>query len=287
MPNAPGWTASGNTEMTLKYTPPEEPLVGMPPEGFLPYPVYRKRNKVAIVGFADSKDEGPYTDNTWDIWGLNSLWEVLPRWDLWFEIHDKEIFNWHTNQQVGYGLTREGKPYADGLKNLGVPLFMTQAYPEIPNSLAYPMDYMCKKYGSAFMGPIGQDGFRYWTNTISMMIAIAIDYGYPVIGVWGVDMATHQEYGSQRPSCEFFLGCAAGLGRKIMLPATCDLLKARFIYGFEEERANQFNEKVDKLISSMQQRYNISQQNFALAQKQMDQYIGAMECAKEIKKIWG
>lgn len=284
---AQSWTASGTTEMTLKLYPPDEPLIDMPPEGFLPYPNLRKRNKVAIVGFADSRDEAPYPDNTWDIWGLNSLWECLPRWDLWFEIHDRDIFAWHTNKEIGYGLTREGKPYAEGLAKLGVPIMMTQAYPEIPNSIAYPIDLMAKKYGGCFQGPIGAEGFKYWTNSVSFMIAQAIDYGYPTIGVWGVDMATASEYNSQRPSCEFFLGVAAGLGRKIMLPATCDLLKTRFIYGFEDEKANQFNQKLDKLFNSMNGRFGGAQQQFELSRKQMDQYIGAMECIKEVKKIWG
>lgn len=283
----PQWKASGNTKMTLELKPPEEPLIDLPPEGILPYPILRKRNKVAIVGFADSYKEGPYNDNTWDVWGLNSLWEVLPRWDLWFEIHDKEIFAWHTNKEIGYGLTRDGKPYVEGLTNIGVPVFMTQSYPEIPNSVAYPMDYMVKKYGNLFLGPIGAEGFRYWTNSISMMIAIAIDYGYPEIGIWGVDMATTVEYMQQRPSCEFFVGVAAGLGRKIFLPATCDLLKTRFIYGFEEEKKNQFHLKIENLVKSLGERLGISQQNKFMAQKQEDQYIGAIECAKELMKIWG
>jgi len=45
--------------------------------------------------------------------------------------------------------------------------------------------------------------------------------------------------------------------------------------------------KTNKLMKSMTDRMNQSQQNIMFNQKQVDQYIGANECAKELHKIWG
>jgi hypothetical protein len=101
--------------------------------------VQKKKNKVAIVGFADSRDEAPYKDPEWEIWGLNSLFENIPvidgkgRFDRWFEIHDRRMYNMDTNKEIGLGLTRDGKPYMEALANLPVPVYMVADYPDMPN----------------------------------------------------------------------------------------------------------------------------------------------------------
>src|SRR3989304_5566562 len=50
-------------------------------------------------------------ERKFEIWGLNSLFEAIPRWDRWFEVHNRGLFNLDTNKEIGYGLTRTGEPY--------------------------------------------------------------------------------------------------------------------------------------------------------------------------------
>lgn len=126
--------------------------------------------KVAIVGFSNHKVEAPYDDPSFEIWGLNDLHESIPRWNRWFEMHsDKQIKDYTTRKQ--------GKPYLEGLASLGVPVFMQKHRPEVPLSVEYPIDHMKAKFGD------------YFTNSISFMLAMAIEERYDVIHVYGVDMA--------------------------------------------------------------------------------------------------
>ena len=260
------------------------------------------KKKVAIMGFADSRDMAPFKDESWEIWGLNSLFEMIDMAHVtrWFEIHDIKLFSVDTNKEIGFGLTRTGQPYLQALTQLNCPVYMVEKYETIPNSIRYPLEDMITEFdpklrrlewSKPFSHSADLDWNGYFTNTVSYMIALAIHDGYEEIGIYGVDMATSQggignEYAAQRPSCEYYIGVAQGKGIKVTIPDEADLLKTRFIYGFEMMRDLAFSSKVRKIDEAMRSRFGASQQNFALAQKQMDQYIGAMECIKELDKIW-
>lgn len=46
-----------------------------------------KNKKVAILGKLQTKFYAPFWDKDWDVWTLNYNDGVLPRIDLWFDIH--------------------------------------------------------------------------------------------------------------------------------------------------------------------------------------------------------
>lgn len=172
------------------------------------------RKKIAIIGKAPSSlGLAPYADESWQIWTLADLvvCKQAPRFDVHFELHDLD--------QLAAPVK---KPYGDWMKSVtDRPIIMREALPDIPASIAFPKDEIVTKYG------------RYFTNTVSWMLALAIDTMPDEIGVWGVDMATNEEYGHQRPSCEFFLGWAAGAGIKVFVPPQADLLKSVGLYGLD------------------------------------------------------
>ena len=126
--------------------------------------------KVAIVGFSQHKVEAPYADPTFEIWGLNDLHESIPRWNRWFEMHSDA-------QIKDYCSRKAGVPYLEGLSKLNCPVYMQKVRPEVPTSVEYPIERMKTQFGD------------YFTNSISFMLAMAIDEGYQVIHVYGVDMA--------------------------------------------------------------------------------------------------
>lgn len=201
-------------------------------------------------------------------------------------------------------MTRTGQPYMEALGQLKgkdgkpTPIYMVDAYPDIPNAIRYPIEDMITEFDpqkrlhvwkEPFKNSYALDWNGYLTNSVSYMIAIAIHAGYEEIGIYGVDMAqiAGGEYSMQRASCEYYVGIAVGRGIKVTIPASADLLKTRMIYGFEAEIQNQWKTKTSTLVKAMNERYLIAQQNFMLAQKQMDQYVGAIECTKELDRIWG
>ena len=127
---------------------------------------------------------------------------------------------------------------------------------------------------------------NYFTNSVSYMIALAIKQGATEIGCYGVDMATGSEYGPQRPSCEFFLGIAAGMGISITIPATADLLKTKFLYGFQEREQCAWEAKMSSIIQSLNARQQKALRDRDHAQKQFEQYVGAKAAHNEIERIW-
>lgn len=184
---------------------------------------YKTRDKVAIVGFAtSSRDLTPYGDDSFEIWGLNELYTYMPRWNRWFEVHDRKLFyecfspdNPRTAGHLDW-LKKQ-----DGTK----PIYMVEKYDDIPASVAYPYDDMMVRYGN----------IKYYTSSIAYMLALAIAEGYAEIHVYGVDMMMDDEYAFQRSCCDFFLGVALGMGRRIFVPWQSALLKSGYLYGREAD----------------------------------------------------
>ncbi len=186
--------------------------------------------QIAIMGTApSSRFLAPFDDPTWDIWACSPCYDVnkktfceLPRINRFFELHrlDGEELRGKLNEQ-------ELVEYHAWLKQIAKDgcTVVTQKADDIEGGIAYPLAEVTMKFG------------RYITNTISYMIAAAILEGATKIGIYGVDMAASEEYGSQRPSCEFWIGLATGLGIEVIIPETSDLMKARQLYAFEQPGA--------------------------------------------------
>lgn len=221
-----------------------------------------QKKKVAIVGFApSSKDKAPFDDEKFEIWACNEFWATGQRVDVLFEIHQREFLE---NK-------KRNRKHIDWLKeNEKTPVFMIDHYDEFPMSIKYPLDAMIDKYG------------RYFTNSISYMLAIAIDVGFDEIHVYGVDMATDSEYGSQRPSVEYFLGIARGIhaatGKcKIVLPHECDLLKALYLYGYDDEKIIAMQLKMKGRIDELRKRQAGYQAEAEKNIAYMNQMAGAVD----------
>ena len=182
--------------------------------------------KIAIVGKAPSSCmAAPYDDPSWEIWGLSDLFRAVPRWSRYFEIHDpfSRKDKW---AKIGYWdfLKAEHRDSAGNLK----PIYMQRHYDEFPCSVPYPKDAIVEQFGN------------YFTNSVSFMIALAIRENASDLALFGVDMAQQavqvkSEYAHQRPSCEYLLGIAAGLGIRTAVHAKSDLLKCWKLYGFDTD----------------------------------------------------
>lgn len=249
----------------------------------------RPVKKIAIVGCSDTKGLAPHDDPSWEIWAMNNSFVHVRRQNKWFEIHTikQEDGKFFRRELIRPGVFRwsrdfRGQPMEDymrALADLDVPVLMQQHWDIIPKSEPYPLEKVLKTFGN------------YFTNSVSYMIAIAIteiieSNAKGHIGCWGVDMATKTEYGPQRPSCEFILGVAAGMGITITIPPEADLLKTRFLYGFQEREQVAWEAKMVSLMNAMSQRHQATIQKANLLQRQADQYTGAMEGLKEVQRIW-
>jgi len=95
---------------------------------------------------------------------------------------------------------------------------MQERFPNIPSSIAYPAEYICKKWG------------RYFTNSISWEIITAIEEGFEEIFIFGVDMAQDDEY------------CISKLSKVLTSELNWiqagDIKKGQKLIGFDETRPN-------------------------------------------------
>jgi hypothetical protein len=173
--------------------------------------------KVAIVGKApSSRDLAPYDDESWEIWTLSDLVPLgqAPRFTRHFELHP---FDWLSQRQDDYFA------WLQGISDAPVYVRSEVEAAQLPAGVVLPVDAITAKYG------------RYFTNTVTWMIAVAIEAQAKEIGVYGVDMAQEPEYKAQRPSCEYLLGWARGAGIKVSIPAQSDLLKSARLYGIDTD----------------------------------------------------
>ena len=107
------------------------------------------------------------------------------------------------------------------INNLKIPLIAPYKYEEIPLSEAFPLKECVEKFG-----------IPYFSNTIAYMIAYALLKGAKEIETYGVNQAGSHEYTEERPSVEYWLGIAVGMGVKVTINGKdSQLLKYKGRYG--------------------------------------------------------
>lgn len=247
-----------------------------------PEPV--KRKKVNIVGFAPHWYKAPFQDRDAEIWSLNEAYDLrLPTdgsspWEAprregrlrWFEIHIRE--GEYEGNPFAHSRNQSNE-HAAKMAAMGCPVYMQQHWDDIPMSVPYPVQPVLRKYG------------RYFTNSISWMIALAIEESFTEIGLYGVDMATTTEYGYERPSCEYMLGWVRALGIRLVMPDECDLLKSAFLYGFEADKAGFLRSKLDARKLEIRGRRHAIENEIERMKLMQHQLIGAEEDLNYIKEV--
>jgi hypothetical protein len=230
----------------------------------------KKSDKVAIVGFAPtSKDLAPFQDPGVEIWGCNELYNHVPRLDVLFEIHDRKAWGKDFGSQYG-------PKHTEAMSKMKIPIYMTAHHDDIPTSIPLPINQLINAFRT-----------NYYTNTISFQIALALYMQYKWIGIYGVDMAHATEYGTQRPSCEIFIGMILMYQvmkgwPQLVIPPESDLLKSAYLYGYQNES------KVKQIINAKIAHFTKQQNIYANQQQQardiMQQYLGATQALHDLNR---
>lgn len=193
-------------------------------------PENTKKKKVAIVGFTPSRMQTPYDDDDFEVWGLNGLYKFpdIERATRWFDLHE-------------FGKGGFDKRIEEHYAECGIPVYLQDVHPKVPTSVKFPKREIEKALGS-----------RYFTNSISWMIALAIHEGFDVIHVYGVDMSTPDEFQHQRNNLEYWLGRATERCSEVYVPESSDLLMATHQYGYGSD--NGVRLKLEEKLTDLQQR---------------------------------
>lgn len=213
-----------------------------------------KREKVSIIGFAPSWKEGFVNkSDDCEIWCLNEMYKVAPQVpnfsaDRWFEIHDLTTPSKSTKEHQSF------------LQTCTVPLYVQKQYEHLPNAIPFPFEEIF-----AWMAGKGFGGSKYFTNTISYLIMFAAMSGFKEISVYGVDMSTDSEYMHQKASAEYMIGLCEGMGIKVYIPQSSELLKCNQLYAVESSN------KLRHWVKAQQSELSKRSQHFAQQEQQARQ----------------
>lgn len=202
--------------------------------------------KVCILGTAETLREAPFHLNI-EFWALNDMYKVLgqhlSKISRWFEIHKRTTVERDMPEEIEW------------LKSCKISVYMQEHYEDIPTSTKYPLDEIISNFGR-----------KYFKSTVDYMIALALYEGYEEIHVYGVNMSCEtDEYSNQKPSGSYWLGRAEGMGVKIYLPDSCDLLKGYFCYGYDEIEQSDFVKKGEFKARQLEQQAKEFQKNYYLS----------------------
>lgn len=253
------------------------PFPGEPVEYQVHADAQRATKKIAIVGKAPSTIPlAPWNDPEWEIWGLSDLMlhKDCTRWTRWFELHDPE--GWHPDDSVPRRQKWHPKYWEHLTKQheAGKAIYVAEPHPDMPHALRFPYQQLIERY--SLKDKHGQPK-PYFTNTVSWLIAYAIDQGATHLGIFGVDMAQQEkgvksEYAYQRPSVEYFIGLAAGRGIEVYVPDESDLMKAARLYGIDRLSPNMrsLHRKRKKDLANLR---NGVEQELAQTQQKLDALV--------------
>lgn len=222
--------------------------------------------KIALIGTApSSRMLAPYSDPSWKIWACSpGNMNVLPRVDAWFEIHGSLL--WPENKHYG-------EPYIQYLSQLKVPVYM-QDKRYCQNATPLPMKELVEEFGP-----------YYFTSSFSWMMAMAMKEGAKEIALYGIDMASRDEYILQRPGAYHFFNEARKRGIKITAPYESDIMQPPGLYGFSE--VTPFGRKLIARTQELKDRITGMRQQRDSLINQITYLEGALEDIDYVQAIWG
>lgn len=221
--------------------------------------------KVALVGTApSSRMLAPFNDPTWQIWGCSpGNQNILTRCDVWFEIHGNLLWPEHKHY---------GEPYLAWLRSLTIPVYM-QDKSQVANAIPFPKDELVKEFGQDF-----------FTSSFAWMMAFAIYKGAKELALYGIDMASRDEYILQRPGFYYFRQMAKIRGCKVSAPNESDIMMPPGLYGYSDVQP--LGRKILAREIEIKQRIAAEEQEVSRRQQNIFYLKGALEDLDYFKSIW-
>jgi hypothetical protein len=242
------------------------------PEKMVPVPAEPEAKKepqhlkIAIVGTApSSRSLAPVNDPSWTIWACSAGNQgMLSRVDAWFEIHSNLLWPEHEHF---------GRPYIEWLRQQTFPIYM-QDNSLIERAIPFPKDKAIAEFGRYF-----------FTSSFAWMMAFAIQQGAKEIGLWGVDMASKDEYILQRSGGHFFIQEAVRRGIIVHIPKESDLAQPPALYGFDD--STNFMRKLMARKKELEDRIGPMKHQREQLTQNIHYLEGALEDIDYMHSIWG
>lgn len=221
--------------------------------------------KVALIGTApSSRLLAPFGDPTWQIWACSpGNMNQLSRFDTWFELHSNLLWPEHESY---------GRPYIEWLKTVKQPVYMQDAV-LVPNATRFPKDELVDQFGDEF-----------FTSSFAWMMALAIRMGASEIALYGIDMASRDEYIRQRPGFYHFKREAMKAGIKVSAPHESDIMQSPPLYAYVD--STPFGRKIMARRSEVSGRVNGMTGQRDQLNGNISYLQGALEDLDYFESIW-
>lgn len=214
--------------------------------------------KIAICGTEPiTLSQAPFSDPTWQIWGMAHRRNHYKRSDVLFEMHRRD--NWVDNPEF------EG--YLEWLddEDRAVEVW-TRWYNDYPQ---------CEEY--LIEEAIDLMGREYFTSSFSYILAAAIGMNPEEIGIYGMHLTADDEYSYQKPNAEYLIGLAQGKGIKITIAKGSALLNSHYVYGDGKPMTNPLTAQYEERLASLHE-------EIKRVSCELDQLTGAEHEVQEIIK---
>ena len=163
--------------------------------------------------------------------GKGAGWQLAPRdgetWGITQLILTRpvaRVIDMNDYRLWGEKEAREAEDSKAAALAMGVPYFALAADPGNAAVQAYPLAEVVRFFGTDYFG-----------GTVDYAVAMALWEGFRRIELYGVNLIHFSDYQKLKPSCEFWLGVAMGLGCKVVVHgAKSELLVTpdRMLYGY-------------------------------------------------------
>lgn len=164
---------------------------------------------VQILGTAPNLPATPPLSLGVERWACNSPLGYTRKWSAgkllhtysrWFNMHSR----WH--------MERTYPDWLNWYKQQTKPIVMQRTWADIPASVAFPKDVLMEHFGT-----------RYFTNSASWFIALAIYEGFERIELGGFQLRRNQQYDFERPCFFYWAEEAQRRGIEVWLPPDLEI----------------------------------------------------------------
>lgn len=181
-------------------------------------PPFFRTKKVALLGSTDSLKFAPWDDPSWTLVAHPCCRpRCLREPDWYFDMHRPECFRVDKKQWNAH--------YHAWLKALQTPIFMQEAWPEIPLAVRYPIERVEAEFASTVTGEL------FATNHCAYVFALALMEGVEQIGLFGCQYSG-AERGTQRDSLIYWIGRFEQAGGRVVVPRASNSLMTQPLYGY-------------------------------------------------------
>lgn len=242
---------------------------------------------VAIYGFGEKTRDLVWGTGA-EIWSINWAYRYnIPRIDRLFDIHPRMLLQSEIQDYREHWVWMQ--------EEHEFPIYTVEEFPEIPNSVAYPIEEITLDIFSHLY--VGEDSDDYWTSGVSYALGMAIHENVDRIELYGVEMETDVKY--QRDGVALLIGFAMGRGIDVWKPEGSGFLESKR-YGFEggqmvarsaiKEHIAHYTAERERILAELNRAAGIASKNgnadeLEKLQKQLWMTDGARQSQEHLLKV--